>query len=726
MGHYFSNYQFTSYSFALLLTTVVGLVVALALWHRRTAPGAVYLALLELAVAEWALAVAFESAAIGISLKVLWSKIAYLGTASGPLFYFFFAFEYSQQAKALSPRRVALLSVVPVVTVVIAATNELHHWLWTEISLNQDSNIAIYGHGAWFWIFVAYVYVLLSVGVILLYRAMFRLPAFYHSRVGLLLFGSALPLVGNIIYVSGLNPIPGLDWTPVTFGLTGIVLAWGIFRLQMFDLMPIARHQLIESMDDGVLVLDERNRVVDVNPSAQRLLADANTSLIGHTAEQVLAAWPQLVVDSGGGPASTEIVLGRTEPRFVDVRISPLYDQRKRFIGELVVLRDITERKRAEEALRKLNFTLEAKVAARTAEIRAEKEKIETILGNLDDAIVLTDLGMRIQYVNAAFTDLTGYTIEELLGQRTSSVGIGVGGEPYLRPIEATLAQGAVWQGEVTCQRKDGRTYNASLTVAPVRDVDGQLMGYVSSCRDISQQKELDRARSRFVTNVSHELRTPVTNVKLYTWLLKTGRRPEDTRQYLEVLARQAELLEHLTQDILELAALDSGQGVTIWEPLYLSTFITDAVLRHQVRAEASGVVLRAMPVPPDLPLVKGDQSRLLQALEELVENAVTFTPAGGRVTVEVGIVEEEEQCWVTIAVHDTGPGISLEEQGRVFDRFYRGSVAESGHIPGTGLGLSIVWEIMRAHGGQVTVESEMGQGSTFTLWLRAVPDTAD
>ena len=129
-------------------------------------------------------------------------------------------------------------------------------------------------------------------------------------------------------------------------------------------------------------------------------------------------------------------------------------------------------------------------------------------------------------------------------------------------------------------------------------------------------------------------------------------------------------------------------------------------------------MILEARPAPLDLPAINGDRDRLVQALGELVENAVIFTPAGGQVTVEAGTVEEKGQRWVTVAVRDTGPGISHEEQERVFDRFYRGSLAESGHLPGTGLGLSIAQEIVRAHGGRVTVASQVGVGSTFTVTL--------
>ncbi len=353
--------------------------------------------------------------------------------------------------------------------------------------------------------------------------------------------------------------------------------------------------------------------------------------------------------------------------------------------------------------------------------LQEEKEEKEAVLRSVGDAIMVSDREMRIQYINPAFTNLTGYTAEEVLGQHACSIGAAAGSEQVRSSIESALTEGKQWQGEASGQRKDGRIYDAALIVSPLRDTEGNLAGSVASHRDISQRKRLERARSRFMTHVSHELRTPLSNLKLYAHLLQRGQRPEKTEHYLQVLVGQTERLEELIQDMLEMTLLDSGQALAEWKSVALSAVIADAVTRHQSRAEASDLTLEAMPVPTDLPEVIGDRSRLLQALSEVVENAVTFTAAGGQVAVEAAVVKEEGEHWVTIVVRDTGPGISREEQERVFDRFYRGKLAESGHIPGTGLGLSIAQEILRAHGGRVTVESKEGEGSAFTLWLRGV-----
>ncbi len=366
---------------------------------------------------------------------------------------------------------------------------------------------------------------------------------------------------------------------------------------------------------------------------------------------------------------------------------------------------------------------LEAEVAAQTAEIRAEKEKCETILRNVGDAILMAGPEMQIQYVNDAFTALTGYTAEEVIGQHANSVGAKAP-DQVRRAIETSLAEGKAWRGEMIGYRKDGRSYDAALTIAPMRDAEGRLVGHVSTHRDISRMKELERARRQFITNVSHQLRTPVTNFKLYVRLLRTGRRPERVDHYLQVLAQETGRLEHLVEDILEMITLDSNHGAMSWGIVSLPTVIGDAITRYQSRAEASGLALVAAAIPLGTPQVKGDQARLTRALNELVENAVNFTPAGGQVIVETGVAEEEGQRWVTLAVRDTGPGISPEEQEHIFERFFRGSLAESGHVSGTGLGLSIVQEILHAHGGRVMVDSKIGQGSTFQLWLPAAQET--
>ncbi len=386
--------------------------------------------------------------------------------------------------------------------------------------------------------------------------------------------------------------------------------------------------------------------------------------------------------------------------------------------------RDITERVQAERMLREYSERLEEMVEERTAEVQTQYARLEAILRSVGDAILMTDQDMRIRYVNPAFTALTGYTNEELLGQHVNSIESGVSSPQVQQSINSALAEEKVWHGEVTGRRKDGRTYDAALTIAPVHNAEGHLAGYVSSYQDIGQRKDLERARSRFITNISHQLRTPVTTIKLYVQLLQKREQTGESLYYLKMVEGEVNRLIDLIQDILEITRLDSNQIVAARHPISLSRVVEHAITRYRSQAESSGLTLATMPTPPDLPTVKGDQAWLTRALEEIVENAVIFTPPGGEVKVkvevevEVATTEDEGRTWATIAVRDTGPGILPEEQDKIFDRFFRGNLAESGHIPGTGLGLSIAQAIIQAHGGRVTTESEVGVGSTFTIWL--------
>ncbi|MCP4541127.1 MAG: GAF domain-containing protein [Chloroflexi bacterium] len=401
--------------------------------------------------------------------------------------------------------------------------------------------------------------------------------------------------------------------------------------------------------------------------------------------------------------------------------VAAVATQNARLYGE--VERELAERVQAEKALQDLNTTLEARVTARTAEIRAEKERSETILRSVGNAIMMLDQTLHVQYVNPAFTALTGYTAEEVLGQRANTVGAAAGSEQVQQSIEFALAEGRSWQGEASSQRKDGRIYDATIIISPLRDAERNLMGYVSTHQDVSQQKALGRARNRFLDNVSHQLRTPVTTIQLYVHLMQRTEMSEKNRDYLGIMRTEIDRLIQLMQDILEMTALDSGKAVITWEPISLPAMIEDAITRGTSQTEISDLTVTVAALPPNLPVVEGDHDRLVQALGEVVENAIVF--AGGHVTLQVETVEDEGATWVMVAVQDTGPGIPLEEQEKVFDRFFRGSLAEAGHIPGVGLGLSITQEIIRAHGGRVTVDADWNgssgeEGSTFKLWLPA------
>jgi signal transduction histidine kinase len=233
---------------------------------------------------------------------------------------------------------------------------------------------------------------------------------------------------------------------------------------------------------------------------------------------------------------------------------------------------------------------------------------------------------------------------------------------------------------------------------------------------NISLRRQLERAQQQFITNTSHELRTPLTNIRLYLQLLE--KRPENQAKYLRVLNREVGRLQTLLGDIMEITSLTAGGGASSWQTVSAEMVLESAVDPFRQKASVKGLGLRLLPAEEGLPPISGDPARLRQALGELVENAINFTPAGGKITTAVGLQKNDDRQWVTMSVQDTGPGIPADEQIYVFERFFRGAMSESGNIPGTGLGLSIADAIVKAHGGRITVESLIGWGSIFTVLL--------
>ncbi len=343
-------------------------------------PGGTSLAMLLLSVSVWSLASAFEYAPVGVPLKVLCAKIEYIGVVSSPLFFLSFALEYNHCSRWLTVRHAVLLSIVPVVTLGLAGTNEKHGLIWSGFMPSSSGhNLLIYSHGPLYWAgVIGYSYTLMLMGTILLLWATVRFPALHRRQTAMLLSGLAVPWMGNIVYNTGLSPLPGLEPTPLLLTFSGLAYGFVIFRFGLLHLVPIAREALIETLPDGVLVLDTHRRVVDINPSARRLLGVEARTILGKLDEQVFADWPDMAARLGETASGAgESLLRERGGRRLEVRVSPMIDRRGRTTGRLIVLRDITVRAQAEEALRDANTRLHAQLA-----------QIETLQADLRDQAI--------------------------------------------------------------------------------------------------------------------------------------------------------------------------------------------------------------------------------------------------------------------------------------------------------------------------------------------------
>ncbi len=341
------------YTLFLLAAAAVSAALAVYVWRRRDARGAGAVVLMMLAVFVWSFGYAFEIGAAGLQAKVFWAKIEYLGIVTVPFAWLVFALRYTGRDRRVTRRNLTLLAAVPLVTLLLVATNEVHGLIWSRTTLSPSGRFLTLDYGAGFWVYWVYSYVLLVLGTFYLVSMLVRSPRVYREQGAALLVAVAAPWVGNGMYVTGLSPAPNLDLTPFAFLLSGAALSFGLLRFHFLDIVPVARDTVIEGMEDGVIVVDTEGRVVDLNPAARRILdrPDSEGDPVGDTLQRLAPRLDALLADASE-EARVEVRLGKSAAwRSYDLAVSPLRDRAGRRTGRLLVLHDVTERKRSEEEL---------------------------------------------------------------------------------------------------------------------------------------------------------------------------------------------------------------------------------------------------------------------------------------------------------------------------------------------------------------------------------------
>ncbi len=333
----------------LIISVQVGLTV---LAWRRPAPASRAFVWLTLSGAFWALTEAFETLSYTAEQQIFWSKVGYIGKESLPVMFLLFALEYAYSRQKLGLGWRLLLWVFPVITVLVVMTNDWHGLFWPAYrTVDQYSwLVLVFDHGIWFWMTLVYNYALILAGSLLLVHMAWRSLQIYRRQGFFILAGVAIPLAANAFYITGRAPLPGLDLTPLAFAVSAVAFALSLYRYHLLDLVPVARDLLIETLDDGVVVLDLQGRVVDMNP-ASRLLLGLDDHSLGAPFTQVFPAWQNPPVSSQEDDETTrsEVMVGEYSQRVVEMVVKSLHDKRGKFIGRLVVLSDISQRKQMEK-----------------------------------------------------------------------------------------------------------------------------------------------------------------------------------------------------------------------------------------------------------------------------------------------------------------------------------------------------------------------------------------
>ena len=379
------------YAIFLLISTIITLYLAFYSWNRRSNPNALYFSFLMLAVSIWSITGAFEMATVSFSTKILWSQLSYIGIAVVGPFWLLFTLTYTNNDQWLQKKFIAILMIVPVIILILVATNGWHGLIWPTItpSSSQPGPILIYGHGTGFYLNALYTYILMFIGLILLIQFLIQRPKLYQKQIFIVLLAAIVPIFANAIYILQESPVLGLDPTPFAFTVTGLLIGYSIFRYKLLDIVPVAYNKLFNKLSSGVLVINSHKRIVDINPAAEELLG-IKTEIIGSFVEEDLDQFRELYpLDDIKSEIKREINI-KKPPLWLDIQIISL-DKEEQRLGWLITFNNISARKKAESSLKK-----------------SEKEYRDLVASSLI-GIYKTDLNGKLLFANHALLDIFGY-----------------------------------------------------------------------------------------------------------------------------------------------------------------------------------------------------------------------------------------------------------------------------------------------------------------------------
>jgi PAS domain S-box-containing protein len=363
-----------------LLSLAISMWVTVHCWRHRADVGAAAYALVALCQASWTFGFIFELTSPTLAAKIFWDNVQFIGALLWLICFLAFTLDYTGRRVARPALLYGVVSLPMVATILLAFTDGLHGFVRSHIRLIPDDvfSALLYDFTPLVWISSLYGYSIYLACLIMLVARYLRAHSLYRTQVGLILVGNLIPILGTVLTLTVLDNAPDRDISPLTFAVGNLLVTWGLLHYRLFDVVPIARDLVLESLEDAVITLDVQNRVVDINPAARDVLGHSNGVLIGQPVTDVFSAWPDLLrryahVQHEHTEIAVEVA---GECRRIELRIRPLRDRRGRSIGRVIIARDITEQKQAQDEIRKHRDRLEELVHARTAELIAANAQL--------------------------------------------------------------------------------------------------------------------------------------------------------------------------------------------------------------------------------------------------------------------------------------------------------------------------------------------------------------
>ncbi len=593
------SWEYTHYVLPLLLPGILSGLMAIRIWPRARA-GAKPLIALMVATAIWSLGHAAEIMGADLAGKTLCTKFQYLGIVALPVAWLSVALQHAGRGQAITRRLLVVLSALPVAALVLVWTNEWHGLIWRDTWVAETGPVSVLSveHGPAFWVFIAYAYVLYLGGGLLLAATAFRSPRLYLGQRMVLLLALALPFIANVMYVTERGP--RVDLTAFAFAISTLIMALGVFRLQVADLVPLARSAVMDMMPDGVFVLDRRNRVIDLNAEAGDIIGLSPPDAIGLPLEDLpLGAPPLDACLAGDAEVEVEIILDvGGQPRVYTAHVLPLRKRRGIPVERLIVCHDITKRKQALDALRK------------------EQDFNARLISSSPSFFVAIDADGRTLMMSPSMLRSLRYTEEEVLGADYAETFVPEADrELFASVVGKLLTSDASTLNENRVLAKDGRELLVEWHGRSVFKDNGGFDFFFGVGNDITERKRAEEA-----------LRESEQKVRAIL---------DQTFQFIGLMTPDGRLVE-ANRASLAFAGVDESDviGEHFWEtPWWSHSPELQGQLRDGIRRAAAGEFVRfeAFHLLPDGTVQYMDVS--LKPVEDETGKVVYVIPEGRDIT---------------------------------------------------------------------------------------------
>jgi len=496
--------EYTPYVLPFVISTAILIYLSIYAFRlRKQVESSGLFSMLAFALAVWTVCYALELLSVSLEHKIFWAKMKYLGGAPGPVLWFVFSLYYTNHKNWLIAPVKALLAIWIFLTIGIVFTNELHHWYWTEIYLILGFPETQSEHGFYFWVYAAGLYSLVLASVINYINYYRTVPALFRRQAVLMVLGGFVPLGTRILEdFIGWDPFPKTDNVILFLLFSAILFSISLFRFGALEIVPIAHNLIVQYINSGILVLDVLGRVVEINPFAKKLIGPESENAIGKSLDVVLKDWPEI----GYSPHiiseqyEHEISLEQENTTlYFLVQISPIRNERNQFIGHVIILVDITDRKKAEIKLEHLARTdvLTGVTNRRHFFELAETQFARAQRYNHALAVMMIDID-HFKQVNDRYGHLAGDLVLQMVARecqehlRSTDIFARYGGEEFIGLLPEQDTDGAIETAERI--RRMIEQAEAEFEAQSIHVTASIGLALIRNEKDLTLERLIDRA----------------------------------------------------------------------------------------------------------------------------------------------------------------------------------------------------------------------------------------